>query len=176
MLKSIRNSLILTSLLYIVLGGVLIAFPENSLTVGCLLIGVVTLLYGVLRIVSYFREGGTYAQRFDLFIGGLLAVLGLFLLICPRFVASIIPVALGVYLVVDSISALKKALDMRALGFEQWWISFLFALILAALGVVMIVCPLMVLSVPVVFIGAAFLFDGLYTLINTVVADRVYKQ
>ena len=47
MLKAIRNSLVLLALLYIVLGVVLILFPATSLNLACLLIGAVTLLYGV---------------------------------------------------------------------------------------------------------------------------------
>ena len=39
MLKSIRNSLILSSLLYIALGVVLLVMPELSLGFACLLIG-----------------------------------------------------------------------------------------------------------------------------------------
>ena len=57
MLKAIRNSLVLLALLYIVLGVVLILFPATSLNLACLLIGAVTLLYGVVRIFGYTRAG-----------------------------------------------------------------------------------------------------------------------
>ena len=68
-MKSIRNSLVATSVLYVILGVVLMAFPDSSLKLACALIGVVTLIYGGIRIVSYFQNGGAYANRFDLFLG-----------------------------------------------------------------------------------------------------------
>ena len=71
---------------------------------------------------------------------------------------------------------MKKALDLKALGFEHWWVSFLVALALLILGAVMVVRPLAAASVPVVFIGIVFLFDGVSTLANTVVADRVFRN
>ena len=141
MLKGIRNSIILTSLLYIVLGVVLIVFPEVSLGLACILIGAVTLIYGVVRIVAFVRDGGEASGRFDLFVGVLLAALGIFLLVCPQVIVSLIPIALGIYIIVDSVSAVKKALDLKALGFEHWWVSFLVALALLILGAVMVRRP-----------------------------------
>lgn len=176
MLNSLRNSLILTSILYIVLGVVLMAFPGSALTLACTLIGIVTLIYAGIRIVSYFQNGGAYTNRFDLFIGVLLAACGVFLLVCPQLIVSLIPIALGIYILVDSFTAMKKALDMKALGFEKWWISFLVALVLAIFGAVMILNPFGTLSSLVVFIGWGFIFDGVYTIVNTLVAAKVFRD
>lgn len=175
MLKSIRNSLVFTSVLYVVLGVVLMVFPATALNLSCTLIGIVTLIYGAVRIVSYFRDGGTYSNRFDLFFGVVLAAVGVFLLVCPQFIVSLIPIALGIYILVDSFTAMKKALDMKALGFEKWWVSFLAAVLLAVFGMVMIFNPFGTMASLVVFIGAGFVFDGVYTLVNTMVADRIFR-
>lgn len=176
MLKSIRNSLVFTSVLYIILGVILMAFPDSSLNLACALIGVVTLAYAGVRIVSYFQNGGAYSNRFDLFLGVLLAVIGVFLLLCPQFIVSLIPIALGIYIVVDSFAAMKKALDMKALGFEKWWVSFLVALLLTVFGAVMIFNPFGTMASLVVFIGWGFIFDGVYTLVNTIVAAKIYGK
>lgn len=176
MLKAIRNSLILTSILYTLLGVVLMLRPGSALKLACTLIGVVTLGYGVVRAAGYFRGSGSYDQRFDLFLGIVLALLGVFLLVTPQVLVSVIPVALGLYILVDSVSAVKKALDMKALGFEKWWISLSAALVLALLGAVMVLRPFKAVESLVVFIGVGFVFDGVYTLVNTLVADRLYKD
>lgn len=175
MLKSIRNSLVLTSILYVAMGVILLLFPGAALDVSCMVIGAVTLVYGVVRIIAYFRGGGAYSQRFDLLMGVVLAALGVFLLVSPRFLAAVIPVFLGLYILVDSFTAMKKALDMKALGFDKWWVSFLAALALAVFGVVVICRPFAAVSTLVMFIGAGFVFDGVYTLVNTLVADRVFR-
>ena len=176
MLKSIRNSLVVTSVLYVVMGAVLMAFPEDSLKLACALIGVVTLIYAAVRILSYFKDGGAYANRFDLFLGVLLGVVGVFLLLCPQLIVSLIPIALGIYIVVDSFAAMKKALDMKTLGFDKWWISFVVALVLTVFGAVMIFNPFDTAASLVVFIGWSFIFDGAYTLVNTIIASRIYGR
>lgn len=176
MMKTIRNSLVLTSILYAILGVVLILMPGSALKLACGLIGLVTLGYGVVRLAAYYKEGEAYGQRLDLFLGVILVALGLFLLVTPQFIVSIIPVALGIYILTDSVSAIGRALDMKALGFEKWWASFGAALLLAVFGVVMILRPFAAVESLVIFIGVGFVFDGVSTLVNTIVADRLYRD
>ena len=140
MLKSIRNSLILSSLLYIVLGVVLLVMPELSLGFACLLIGGAVVIYGVVRLAAYLR-GGPAADKLDLVLGVLLILLGLFLLIWIRFLLAFVPVVLGIYILIDSFGSLKRSLDMKALGFGRWWVSFLVAAALAICGLVMVLNP-----------------------------------
>ncbi|HIV46886.1 MAG TPA: DUF308 domain-containing protein [Candidatus Acutalibacter stercorigallinarum] len=176
MLKAIRNSLVLLALLYIVLGVVLILFPATSLNLACLLIGAVTLLYGVVRIFGYTRAGEGEASRLELAFGIVLAALGVFLLVCPQLLVSLIPIALGAYLLVDSFSAIKRSLEWKSLGFSRWWVSFLVALVLALFGLVMILRPFTLVANLVVFIGVGFLFDGVFTLVQLIVNERAFRN
>lgn len=174
MLKSIRNSLVITSLLYVILGFVMLMMPGLSLGFACLLIGGVVVFYGVVRILAYAR-GGVNADKFDLFVGILLVLLGLFLLVWTRFLVAIIPLVLGIYILIDSFTALKKSLDMKGLGFDRWWISCIVAVALAICGLVMVFNPFSTVEAMVMFIGAGFLFDGVYTLVNTLLYERLFR-
>lgn len=174
MLKSIRNSLILSSLLYIVLGVVLLVMPELSLGFACLLIGGAVLIYGVVRLAAYLR-GGPAADKLDLVLGVLLILLGLFLLIWIRFLLAFVPVVLGIYILIDSFGSLKRSLDMKALGFGRWWVSFLVAAALAICGLVMVLNPFGTIEGLVMFIGLGFLIDGVTTLVNTILLERLRR-
>ena len=174
MLKSIRNSLILSSLLYIVLGVVLLVMPELSLGFACLLIGGAVVIYGVVRLAAYLR-GGPAADKLDLVLGVLLILLGLFLLIWIRFLLAFVPVVLGIYILIDSFGSLKRSLDMKALGFGRWWVSFLVAAALAICGLVMVLNPFGTIESLVMFIGLGFLIDGVTTLVNTILLERLKR-
>ncbi len=174
MLKSIRNSLILSSLLYIVLGVVLLVMPELSLGFACLLIGGAVVIYGVVRLAAYLR-GGPAADKLDLVLGVLLILLGLFLLIWIRFLLAFVPVVLGIYILIDSFGSLKRSLDMKALGFGRWWVSFLVAAALAICGLVMVLNPFGTIEGLVMFIGLGFLIDGVTTLVNTILLERLRR-
>ena len=174
MLKSIRNSLILSSLLYIVLGAVLLVMPELSLGFACLLIGGAVVIYGVVRLAAYLR-GGPAVDKLDLVLGVLLILLGLFLLIWIRFLLAFVPVVLGIYILIDSFGSLKRSLDMKALGFGRWWVSFLVAAALAICGLVMVLNPFGTIEGLVMFIGLGFLIDGVTTLVNTILLERLKR-
>lgn len=174
MLMSIRNSLILSSLLYIVLGVVLLVMPELSLGFACLLIGGAVVIYGVVRLAAYLR-GGPAADKLDLVLGVLLILLGLFLLIWIRFLLAFVPVVLGIYILIDSFGSLKRSLDMKALGFGRWWVSFLVAAALAICGLVMVLNPFGTIEGLVMFIGLGFLIDGVTTLVNTILLERLRR-
>lgn len=174
MLKSIRNSLILSSLLYIVLGVVLLVMPELSLGFACLLIGGAVVIYGVVRLAAYLR-GGPAADKLDLVLGVLLILLGLFLLIWIRFLLAFVPVVLGIYILIDSFGSLKRSLDMKALGFGRWWVSFLVAAALAICGLVMVLNPFGTIEGLVMFVGLGFLIDGVTTLVNTILLERLRR-
>ena len=174
MLKSIRNSLILSSLLYIALGVVLLVMPELSLGFACLLIGGAVLVYGVVRLVAYLR-GGENADKLDLVLGILLILLGLCLLIWIRFLLAFVPMVLGIYILVDSLGSIKRSLDMKALGFSRWWISCLVAAALAVCGLVMVLNPFGTIEGLVMFVGLGFLVDGVTTLVNTILLERLQR-
>lgn len=174
MLKGIRNSLIVTSLLYVALGLLLLLMPGLSLGLACLLVGGVVLVYGVVRLVAYLR-GGINADKLDLVLGVLLILLGLFLLVWIRFLVALIPVVLGIYILIDSFGSLKRSLDLKALGFSRWWLSFLVALALAVCGLVMVFDPFATVEGLVMFIGLGFLLDGVYTLVNTLLIERLRR-
>lgn len=176
MLKSIRNSLVLISVLYIAIGVFLMLFPGSALRWASLAIGAATLCYGGVRLFSCRRNQVDGPQRFDLFFGVILVLVGLFLMVSPQFLASVIPFALGIYLLVDSVGSAKDALDLKALGFERWWISFAAAIVVAVFGAVMVLQPFAVMAHLVTFIGLGFVFDGVYTLVNTIVAGQVRNR
>lgn len=173
MLKSIRNSLVFISVLYIVLGVILMLFPGSALRWASLAIGAATLCCGGMRLASYRRGWEQVSSRFDLFFGVVLVLLGLFLMVSPQFLASVIPFALGIYILVDSVGSIKDALDLKALGFDRWRVSLGAAVVLAIFGIVMVLQPFAVMAHLVTFIGLGFVFDGVYTLVNTIVAGQM---
>ena len=174
MLKSIRNSLILSSLLYIVLGVVLLVMPELSLGFACLLIGGAVLVYGVVRLVAYLR-GGENADKLDLVLGILLILLGLCLLIWLRVLFLLVPLVLGIYILSEGVLGLRRAWQIKTLGYPRWWISFLVALVLLVCGLAMVFNLFDTMSALVQFIGFGFLLDGVSTLVNTILLERLQR-
>ena len=121
------------------------------------------------------RAGQLIQAKLDLVLGVLLILLGLCLLIWIRFLLALVPMVLGIYILVDSLGSIKRSLDMKALGFSRWWISCLVAAALAVCGLVMVLNPFGTIEGLVMFVGLGFLVDGVTTLVNTILLERLQR-
>ena len=90
-----KKSATLSALLpvgYILLGIVLMIWPSMSTDIFCLVVGVGALVFGIFYLVRYWqncREGFTF--RLELVLAVILAALGIFCLVTPRTLLSILP-------------------------------------------------------------------------------------
>lgn len=177
MFKFLKDSYIITSLLYILMGLILFLYPDKSLKVVCYLFGMIILLFGVIKILGYFRDirdGFTFPL--NLLVGIVFTVVGGFLLLQSELVISILPVVLGVYIVLDSFMNIRQAMDLKKAGYERWKNMLIPAVVMVVLAAVMIFNPFKTMAVTVMFIGGVFLLRGvsnLYSIAFT--ANRLKK-
>ncbi len=160
-----RKSSALTGLLpvaYIALGLILILWPSMSSGIFCRLVGIGALAYGLLHLLNFWR----FARgRGELAAGILLAALGVFCLVSPRAILSILPFFLGALLLLDGAVKLPRAFEMRALGFSRWWVELLFAALTAVLGLVLVLNPFGLVRLSVIFFGVSLLISGVSDLV-----------
>ncbi len=79
-------------------------------------------------------------------------------------------------MLVDSVSAIRQALDMKALGYSKWWASLASALVLSLFGALMVFNPFKAMSTLVLVIGLGLVFDGANTLAGALIANQVYRD
>ena len=120
-LKSVKWNLILAALAYVVLGVVLLAWPDTTGNVLCTLLGILLLGYGIFQIIGFFTRGDEgWGSGAVYLLAGLCAVaLGVFALSSPEKVLAILPVALGAVVVVDRRAAGGGHAALRPCGDVQ---------------------------------------------------------
>lgn len=174
-MRSIKDSYIVTSVLYILLGLVLFIYPEMSLKLVCNMIGALILIYGGIKIFSWFRNRESGFFRFDLILGIVFAVIGGFLLLRPDIIVSILPVTIGIYILFDSLVNLRQAFDLKEAGYEKWWSMLILAVIMIILGLIMIFNPFGTVSLMVMFMGGIFLFRGISNVVSIIFTSHKIK-
>lgn len=167
MQKPIKGSFALTAAVFIVLGLVLLLFPGIALRTACIILGVVVLIYGIMRIIDYTKSSGSNSGV-DLLIGIALAVVGMFLIISPTFFLNIIPIILGIYIVLEGIFDIKRAVDLKKAGYERWWLALVVAIVVTVLGAILIFNPWGTNQMVVRILGIALIVEGASTLFATV--------
>ena len=172
--QRIKVNFLLASVVYIVLGLVLVIWPHTSSSIICAGFGIFLLLYGAITIISFFvHDSRTGLLRFELILGILFAGLGIFFLVRPDVVLSVLPVVLGVYIVIDALLNLKRAQELYRMGYDRWWIALVTSLVSAALGILILCNPLFLSNIIFRIVGIVLIYTGisdlwaLFTLGNT---------
>ena len=151
-------------------GLLLMLFPEFAQGVLYWTCGLVLLVFGISKFVAYFSgEPFHLAFRFDLALGILAVLLGLFLLIRPDIVLSLFWILLGIYEIVDGSFKVQTALEAKAFGFSKWWVLLIGAAASVVFGLLIMLEPwksglifIRLVGVSFLIVGAQNLFTALY--------------
>ena len=160
-IKSFNTSFSALSLGYIILGLILLLFPSVSIKIICIALGIAALVIGIIKLVNYFQEKEEIVLLSTGFISGfLLAALGLFFIIKPVVVASILPFFIGLLICFNGIVKLQSAFDLHKVGYDKWQIPLLIAILTLILGVILIINPFTGAKLAAMVIGAVLIIDG----------------
>ena len=154
-----RHGLLL-SILMIVIGLVLVIWPGHVMTTALAILGVALLVGGVISIVSWYRGRGHDAGFLTLAEGLLMAVAGIVVLSAPKFLISIVPVAVGIVVLINGVVNLAQALDQRREGYSRWTLSLALAVLTIILGLLVILNPFSTMEMLVMAIGVVIIYNG----------------
>ena len=179
MWEKINNFLkgqIVTSIIYIALGACLVFMPVSTVNVICKFVfGILLILVGLYHILIYVAEK-LNSTIFDLFSGGVLMVLGIFLFMNPQIVVKLLPILLGTFILVDSIWSLKGSLKLKKRGAGSWKFLLLGNIIIIALGISLVVNPFTMVKYTVIFAGWIFLCNGVIDMIYLILLRKGLKE
>lgn len=175
-ISKILKGQIVTSIIYIVFGACLVSMPVNMINVICKFVfGILLILVGLYHILIYVAEKLS-ATIFDLFSGGVLLVVGVFLFMNPQIVIKLLPVLLGTFILVDSIWTLKGSLRLKKRNQGTWKILLIGSLIFIGLGIALVVNPFTMAKYMVIFAGCIFLANGILDLIFLLLLRKGLKE
>ena len=173
-LKSIKVNILSSAVLCILLGVVLVAYPNTSLTLVCRAVGVIVLVTGLSFVLSYLRVGKTrWYGKIELVFGSIFAILGGFILLYPLGILSIVPLVFGILLIYHGIANVRQAFELHHYKDKGWWLPVLIAATTIVLGVVIMKNPFGTMDLLMRIIGACLIYDGL---MNTMLVGRFVKS
>lgn len=135
MKKKSRIWLVITGVLFIVLGVVCICNPAETLFSMAWLIGCFTLFAGIsklafgLRTQNFLPNSGT-----QVLMGVVDIMFGVFFLANSIFVAASLPFLFAFWIIFEGISLFISSFDYKKMGFKGWWGIMLFGIAGAVLG------------------------------------------
>ena len=161
--REVKKSFCLLSVAYIVLGLVLVIWPDISVHTFCFVFGIGMIIFGGAHMILYFtKDRFMNVMQPDLVIGVVCISTGCYILMKMEYMLEIIPFAMGIVALLGGIVKIQSALDLKKLGAVRWYIMLVWALVLLVMGAVLVANPFDEQQhVVVILTGASLLVDGI---------------
>ena len=168
---------LLSAAALILLGCWILFFPQIAAETFVTLLGILTAVFGAVKLVGYFSKD-LYRLAFeqDLHGGILLLLLGVMLLVRPETGAVFFCVVFGLLIVLDGILKLQIAQEARRFGIRSWWLLTAEGALAAVLGALLVFRPFDSAAALMVLFGLSLLCEGLLNLSVALTTVKIVKN
>lgn len=160
------NYSVIRGICAVVIGLLLVVWPETAILYLVISIGALFLIPGLVSIVSYVMNGRKMRMPFPIVSVGS-SLFGLWLMISPAFFVGILMYVLGVVLVFAGISQIITLLNTRswtpvATGY------FVIPVLVLLAGIVVLLNPFAAATIPFIILGVSCMVYGISDIINRI--------
>jgi len=163
-----RGSIFLFSIIYVLIGIVLLIVSDAPMLAVSYIFSVLLILTGIVLVMYYIgREVQPEQESYDLVAGILSVSAGVYLMIHAKLLTPWIPAVMGLLVIVSGIITFQNSLDMRRLKQVFWGPVFLVSLASMALGFLILYYPFEKTSNQLRVIGASLFLSGGIDVVTT---------
>ena len=151
----------------VVLGLFLIARPWNATAALCSLIGWLILLAGgcgVVNSLAFQRATFISSPLLPISVGAV--VIGLFFILSPNMLVSLVGVIVCVFLLVTGMTNVQAGIQRRRWGDRAWWLPLIVGVLCVGLGLYTLFAPGATAAFLMRLVGVMMLCSGLVNLLN----------
>lgn len=161
------------SIIFIILGLFLFIRPDATIATISYIIGASLLVLGIISIIRYFKSDyGINPFDFDLVYGVLVIIAGAYLIFNPTMLATIFPVILGIWIIINSVTKFQYALMLKKIGKEDWKYTLLISFLTFAWGIVLLLNPLETVLVVTQVIGIFIIIYAVLDIVDNFILKR----
>ena len=136
LLKKSGITAVIESLVFAILGIVLICQPETVMSIIAYVIGAIFIAIGTIKILNYISDKGKNdLYNYELVFGIMAAIVGLVVIVHHSSINKIFGIIIGIWIIYSSVVRFSSAIKLKALNNNIW----LYAL---AISVIMFICGL----------------------------------
>ena len=135
-LKKSAWGAIIESLVTMILGVLLITWPDTVIKILAYIIGTFFVVKGAYQIINYFIVNGQNDFFNNNLLSGVVSVLiGIVALVMGQELANVFRIIIGIWMIYESLVRINTAIKLNAAGIGAWKNILILALIMLVLGV-----------------------------------------
>ncbi len=174
-IRKMNITSIIFSIIFILIGSFLLARPEDAIHLVSYALGIILIVWGVISVITFFtdKESQNYLD-FGFIVGVFVLIFGIIILVKPDTIASIIPLLLGIWMLINGVTKLSYSLTLNSN--KSALSSIIISLIIVLLGILLIINPFQGAKKIVQILGISILVYSVLDLIECFSIKRVMKK
>ena len=130
---------IIESVIFAILGIILICKPEETVKFIAYVLGAIFIATGALKIINYIQEKGTKDLfNYNLVYGILAIIIGIVTIVYSTTIGTIFRIIIGVWIIYSAMVRASSAIKLRALKTNIWIYSLILAVVMFLCGLYII--------------------------------------
>lgn len=126
---------ILESILFAILGIILIVRPEETIKVISYILGACFILIGIYKIIGYIQmKGKNDIYNYHLIYGIMAIVIGLIAIIYSTTIGTVFRIIIGIWIIYSSVIRATSSLRLKALKSNMWIYTLILSIIMFGCG------------------------------------------
>lgn len=161
-LKKFKASSYAVFLVYIIVGLIMLLNPSFISDAVNYVIGVLVIVYGVIYSISLYqkREVEMYG-KFDFLAGIICISFGLFLILNPDTLGSLIPFCSGVIILMDAVRFIINSIRLKKFGYRSWIVNLIVGLVFLGFSILIILKAKEISFLLIRFVGIFLIIDAI---------------
>ena len=174
-IKKMNMTSIIFSILFILIGAFLLARPEDAIHLVSYALGIILALWGIISIVQFFtdRESQNYLE-FSFILGVFMFIFGIIIIVKPNTVASIIPLLLGIWMLINGVTKLSYALTLNKN--KNAASSIIISILIIVLGILLVFNPFAGAKTLVQILGVTIIVYSVLDLAECFAIRKIVKK
>lgn len=137
-IKKIFGISMISSVIFLVLGLLLVFKTEGTIHLISSIIGVILLINGGFSTIKYFKEDN---NTVNIIYGTVTILAGFILIVNPTTIVSVLPFVLGIYFTISGVFKLKYALDIKKFQKKMPLFMIIISFLMIICGILFIINP-----------------------------------
>ena len=175
-LNSFINSSICISIMFIIIGIIMVLMPKMSLEILGVILSVILIINGVILMITDIKLNNNFIPV-DMLPASMLSILlGIMMLIYPNVLSIIIPLMLGTWFIMTSIFKIRLTLYLSKIKNTPWILLMLISILSIVCGFILILNPIDSSVAITLFIGIVIIVYAISDITNMIVLKRNIKN
>lgn len=126
---------ILESVIFAILGVILICKPEGTVKAISIILGLIFVVIGITKIMAYIStKGKNDFYNYDLVYGIMAIVIGIVAMTCGNTIIEMFRIIIGIWIIYSSLIRFNTSLKLKTLKSSVWIYSLILAIVMFICG------------------------------------------